>query len=96
MSILIDTGVLYAYFNPFDAYHDTVKNLFDTYVFNDENVLFLFVNPTIVNLVQEDVLLVLVGDKDSVLRQIGLTNHLGAADAVNVSMASLYGRTYFT
>lgn len=115
-SILIDTGVLYAYFNPFDAYHATVKNLFDTYVFNNEDVLFLFVNPTIINeivnlaqralsqyliayphesdnftqkdketvrdkimrfvreLVQEDVLLVLDGDKDSVLRQIDLTN----------------------
>ncbi|GEM_PF-1900386 len=137
-SILIDTGVLYAYFNSFDAYHATVKNLFDTYVFNTEDVIFLFVNPTIVNeivnlaqraldqyliahpresenfaqpdkeavrdtimhfvhdLVQEDVLLILEGDKNSVLRQISLTNHLGAADAVNVSMASLYGISFMT
>ncbi|OXS56954.1 hypothetical protein B1A99_19050 [Cohnella sp. CIP 111063] len=137
-SILIDTGVLYAYFNPFDAYHTTVKNLFDTYVFSNEDVLFLFVNPTIVNeivnlaqralnqyliahphesenfsqpdkeavrdqimhfvrdLVQEDVLLVLDGDKESVLQQISLTNHLGAADAVNISMASLYGISFMT
>lgn len=48
------------------------------------------------DLVQEDVLLVLEGDKDSVLRQIDLTNHLGAADAVNVSMASLYGVSFLT
>lgn len=137
-SILIDTGVLYAYFNSFDAYHATVKNLFDTYVFNNENVLFLFVNPTIVNeivnlaqraldqyliahphesenfatrdkeavrdkimhfvrdLIQEEVLLILDGDKDCVLRQIDLTNDLSAADAVNVSMASLYGISFMT
>ncbi len=48
------------------------------------------------DLIKEDILLVLDGDKDSVLRQIGLTNHLGAADAVNVSMASLCGISFMT
>lgn len=136
--ILIDTGVIYAYYNEYDAYHQTVKNLFDTYVFGNEDVIFLFVNPTIINeivnlaqkpitqylkafphesdnftqqdeitirnkimnkvknLVQDEVLIVIEGDKDSVLKQIDITNILGAADAVNVSLANLYGISFMT
>ncbi|WP_150267507.1 PIN domain-containing protein [Paenibacillus tepidiphilus] len=137
-SILIDTGVLYAYYNEYDAYYDTIRDLFDTYVFGNEDVLFLFVNPTIVNeisnlaqnpldqflkafpteaskfnqsdkiatrdtimrgiydLIQQGVLNILDGDKDSVLKQIEITNNLGAADAVNASLAHLYGISFLT
>lgn len=39
--ILVDTGMLYAYYNQYDAYHATVKSLFDTYVFGNEDVVFV-------------------------------------------------------
>ncbi|MCD8510412.1 MAG: hypothetical protein LRY73_11480 [Bacillus sp. (in: Bacteria)] len=137
-SILIDTGVVYAYYNYYDAYHHTVRNLFDTHVFGNEDVLFLFVTPTIINeivnlaqkpldqylkaypnecstfnetdkkivrdeimkkikeLVKDDILNILDGDKESVLKQIEITNKLGAADAVNVSIAHMYGISFLT
>lgn len=47
--ILIDTGVWLAFYNQYDAYHSTVKRLFDKHVLHNEKNLFLYINPTIVN-----------------------------------------------
>lgn len=137
--ILVDTGMIYAYYNRYDAYHQTVKDFFDTYVFgNDESVVFLFVNPTIINeivnlaqkplqqylkayphetanfteadivavrdtimanvrdLIKDDVINVIDGTRDSALLQIDITNTLGAADAVNASIAHLYSLSFLT
>lgn len=136
--ILVDTGILFAYYNRYDAYYDAVKNLFRNYIFHDSANLFLYVNPTIVNeishlakdpfvkyikakpseaanltpldavkmeniivgnvkqLIQSHVLLVLDGDDTSVLKQLALYKKLGAADAVNASIANLFGTSFLT
>ncbi|MDF9663779.1 hypothetical protein [Bacillus wiedmannii] len=50
--ILVDTGVILALANEYDAWHNTVRNLFEKYILDDEldeKPLFLFVNPTILN-----------------------------------------------
>ncbi len=136
--ILIDTGILYAYYNKYDAYYSTVTKLFNEHILHNDNALFLYVNPLIVNeiahlardplkqylkshpteksnftasdrevvehgivdgvneLIENEVLLILEGDKDSVLKQISLYKELGAADAVNASIANLYGTSFLT
>lgn len=47
--ILVDTGILLALLNEYDTWNSTVKNLFDNHVFNNDNVLFLYINPCIQN-----------------------------------------------
>ncbi len=47
--ILIDTGILLALFNSKDGWFTTVNKLFEQHIFNAENILFLYVNPSIVN-----------------------------------------------
>lgn len=47
-------------------------------------------------LIKEDILNVLDGDKDSVLKQIKLSSKLGAADAVNATIADTYGINFLT
>lgn len=134
--ILLDTGIILAYLNKYDAWHTTIKNLFNNYIFNNDKVMFLFVNPCIVNevtflserplnnflkenkeisfskdekdkvkketmdtleqLIANEILLVLDGDKSSVLKQIQLSNDLGSADAVNASLANEYSINFLT
>jgi predicted nucleic acid-binding protein len=134
--ILIDSGVILAYLNAYDSWHNTVNELFEKYIFNNEdNVLFLYVNPTIVNEVthildkpavkyeekhgvvlsdadkanmaistadrlkqsiENEIFIVLEGNKASVLKQLEIFNTLGAVDAVNVSIANEYGISFLT
>ncbi|TYS18496.1 hypothetical protein FZC78_02860 [Rossellomorea vietnamensis] len=48
--ILVDTGIILALANEYDSWHNTVKNLFEQYVINeDDKPIFLFINPTILN-----------------------------------------------
>jgi predicted nucleic acid-binding protein len=136
--ILVDTGVLFAFYNPYDAYHSTVKQLFDKHILHNDKNLFLYINPTIVNeitylastplkkyltsfpdkandftnsdieniektitngikeLIENEVLSILDGDKESVIKQISLYKELGSADAVNASIANLYGISFLT
>jgi len=134
--ILVDTGIIFALANTYDAWYNTVTNLFDKHVFNNSNALFLYVNPTIINevthlsekplekylekhpnevftqedinnvrdsiadklkdLIENEILLVLDGNNESVLKQIELYKDLGSADAVNLSIANLYGISFLT
>ena len=47
--ILLDTGVILALLNQYDAWHSTIKNLFDNFVFNSPVELSLYIHPGIVN-----------------------------------------------
>lgn len=134
--ILLDTGILLAYLNEYDAWHTTVKKLFDNHIFGNDKVIFLFVNPTMINevlhlgkeplkkyiekhpstcidtdeskrvqkhinntittLVQHDVLNVLDSDKDTLVKQIEISDDLGAGDAVHASIANEYGINFLT
>ncbi|KZB91761.1 hypothetical protein A2U94_09775 [Bacillus sp. VT 712] len=136
--ILIDTGILFAYYNEYDAYYNTVTSLFMNHILENDNNMFLYVNPTIVNevtnlaskplkqylkafpektqdfseqdeqvlekkivsnlqtLIENEVLLVLEGDKESTLAQIQTYSILGSADSVNASIANLYGTSFLT
>jgi predicted nucleic acid-binding protein len=47
-------------------------------------------------LIENEVLLILDGDKESTLKQIELSTSLGAADAVNASIANQYGTSFLT
>jgi predicted nucleic acid-binding protein len=134
--ILIDTGIILAFYNKYDAYYTTVTNLFNTHILNNNNNVFLYINPTVINeiahlaktplkqylkkfpgessnftagdiekltsniidgvkeLIEHEVLLILDGDKESALKQIELSVPLGAVDAVNASIANLYGTSF--
>lgn len=136
--ILVDTGVLFALLNEYDAWHQTVNNLFDNYVFDNDDVLFLYINPCIQNeltnlldgskllkfyeekypelaitkedveqieansisalekLIENEVLIVLNSNKESSLQQLKLFKELGAADAINVTLANEYGISFLT
>lgn len=136
--ILIDTGIILGYYNKYDAYYSTVTNLFQNYILNNNNNMFLYINPTVINeinhlaktplkhylkkfpneartlstddvekltnnivdgvkeLIENEVLLILDGDKESTLKQIELSAPLGAVDAVNASIANLYGTSFLT
>lgn len=134
--ILLDTGILLAYLNEYDAWFSTVKKLFEKHIFNNDKTMFLFVNPGIIDetthvskaplkyylkshpkeliaageasrvtgqvlnslqtLIENDVLLVLDGDKNSVLKQMKLSEKLGSADAQNASLADAFGINFIT
>lgn len=136
--ILVDTGILFAYFNEYDAYFETISGLFLNHILNNQKSLFLYINPTIIDevthlaktplkqylkshesetsnftnddhttlqdkityqvreLVEKEVLLVLDGDRNSVLKQLDLYKQLGSADAANASIANLYGTSFLT
>ncbi|BFT69314.1 PIN domain-containing protein [Paenibacillus sp. P36] len=133
--ILVDTGILLALASSHDPWHETVKELFDNYIFPEGELILLYTNPLVVNevlhlstrslknfterfgimfsdadrhdleafienmltiFIEEGILKVLEGDKDSVLHQIKLKKHLGSADAANVSLANLYGTNFLT
>jgi predicted nucleic acid-binding protein len=134
--ILVDTGILLALFNKNDGWFTTVNGLFEKYVFNNDNAIFLYVNPCIINettylakkpfdrylkshptetfsedeivtatdniineineLVKNEVLMVLDGNKDTVLKQIELCKYMGDADSLNVSIANEYGISLLT
>lgn len=47
-------------------------------------------------LIDEEILIVLDGDKSSVLKQIELYKELGSADAVNASLANEFGMNFLT
>lgn len=48
--ILVDTGILFALLNEHDAWYKTVNKLFDNFIFNNnDDVLFLYINPCIQN-----------------------------------------------
>ncbi|MDR1689547.1 MAG: hypothetical protein LBS21_13200 [Clostridiales bacterium] len=134
--ILIDSGVILAYLNAYDSWHNTVTELFDNHIFNNvDNVLFLYVNPTIINEVthlltkpaiqyekkhgvtlsdtdkesmlistaaklkqsiENEIFLILDGNKASILKQLEVFNTLGAVDAVNASIANEFGISFLT
>jgi predicted nucleic acid-binding protein len=136
--ILIDTGIILGFYNKFDAYYTTITNLFQNHILNNDNNMFLYINPTVINeinhlaktplkqylkrfpnksnsfssddvqkltsniieglkeLIENDVLLILDGDKESTLKQIELSAPLGAVDAVNASIANLYNTSFLT
>lgn len=136
--ILIDTGIILGYYNKYDAYYTTVTKLFEDHILNNDNNMFLYINPTVINeinhlaktplkqylksfphesrnfttsdkdvltnnivkgvkeLIENEVLLILDGDKESALKQIDLSDSLGAVDAVNASIANLYGTSFLT
>jgi len=136
--ILVDTGVLFALLNKYDAWHKTVNDLFNNFVFNNDDVLFLYINPCIQNeltnlidssklikfydekypqlaitkedveqietnsvlalekLLGNEVLIVLNSNKESLLQQLKLFKELGAADAINVTLANEYGISFLT
>lgn len=54
------------------------------------------IKDSIKELIEEEVLLVLDGDKQSVLKQLELGDKLGAADALNASIANEYGINLLT
>jgi predicted nucleic acid-binding protein len=134
--ILIDSGILLAYTNEYDAWHNTVDGLFQNFILNNDNPLFLYINPRIVDevthlahkpleqylkkhssesftaieiseaekkvsnvireLIENDILLVLDGNKASILQQIELYKKLGSTDALNVAIANEYGISFLT
>ena len=47
--ILLDTGVILAFLNKYDAWHKTVAELFDKHIIGNDTAIFLYVNPTLVN-----------------------------------------------
>ena len=134
--VLLDTGILLALFNKYDGWFTTVNNLFEKHIFGNDNALFLYVNPCIVNettylakepfknylkshrseiftqsdanaltdsiineidyLIKNEILLVLDGNKETVIKQISLCKYLGDADALNLSIANEYGTSFLT
>ena len=47
--ILVDTGVLLAYLNKYDTWYNTVSELFQNHILNDDSAVFLYINPCILN-----------------------------------------------
>lgn len=47
--IYIDTCVLLALFSNIDSWHETVKQLFDNYIFPEEVVVLLYISPLVVD-----------------------------------------------
>jgi len=134
--VLVDTGILLALFNKNDSWFTTVNELFEKHIFNNDNAIFLYVNPCIINettylakkpfnnylkshpsetfseneiisatdsiinevneLIKNEVLLILDGNKDTVLKQIELCKDLGDADSLNVAIANEYGISFLT
>lgn len=47
--ILVDTGVLLAYLNNYDAWSKVVTDLFNNYILQSNKTLFLYINPCILN-----------------------------------------------
>ncbi|PWX37194.1 hypothetical protein CYK80_12375 [Clostridium perfringens] len=133
--VLVDTGIILAYLNEYDTWHNTVKNLFENHILNNDETIFLFVNPCIINevtflkdkpinnylkktgnrvnmeevqrvskavleglniMVDNEILEIIDGDKNSVKKQIELSDFLGSADAVNASIANAYGINFLT
>lgn len=49
--ILVDTGILLAYLNSYDAWSEVVTKLFDDHILteNSDKVLFLYINPCVLN-----------------------------------------------
>lgn len=49
--ILVDTGVLLAYLNSYDAWYDVVTELFDQYILSEDSdkTVFLYINPCVLN-----------------------------------------------
>lgn len=133
--VLVDTGIILAYLNEYDTWHNTVKKLFEDHILNNDKTIFLFINPCIVNevtflknkpiefyqknnnvklskdeiqrvnksvlenlhiMVDNEILEILDGDKNTVKQQIELSDFLGSADAVNASIANAYGINFLT
>ncbi|MFF5400933.1 hypothetical protein ACFY5J_27025 [Peribacillus butanolivorans] len=47
--LLLDTGIVLAYLNSYDSWHNTVKNFFDTEITGKDLSLYLYVTQNIVN-----------------------------------------------
>ncbi|PTQ57319.1 MAG: hypothetical protein BSOLF_1870 [Candidatus Carbobacillus altaicus] len=47
-------------------------------------------------LIEDEILYVLDGNEESVIKQIELSKALGSADAVNASIADLFGTSFLT
>lgn len=139
--ILLDTGIILALANEYDAWHNTVNNLFETHILSDEDdenskAIFLFVNPLIINevthlagrplesyrrkkpkedfsninpekvvdetisnieeLIDNEVFLVIDGNREAVMEQFKLYKDLGSADAANVAIANQHSLNFLT
>ena len=133
--ILLDTGIILAFLNSKDAWHKTVSELFSNHIIDNDNVIFLYVNPTSVNevtflsdkplqryaertglnitnedilksgkdtveglkkLIDSEIVFILEGNKESVLKQLSIYEKLGDADAVYASIANEYGISFLT
>ena len=134
--ILLDTGVILALLNQYDAWHATVRNLFNSYVFNSMVNLSLYIHPGIVNevthlsgkpleqymtkhqqlsfsrsdieiittdtlqkirdFIDQEILIVLEGNKKILLRQIDHCRYFGAMDSMTVAMSHEYGISLLT
>lgn len=47
--ILVDTGILLAFLSSYDTWHKTVSELFNNHILNNKKVLFLYINPCVLN-----------------------------------------------
>jgi hypothetical protein len=134
--IMLDTCIILALLNKFDAWHATVKTLFDTHIFKEEKTLSLYTHSGVVNevtflsgkplqqyiknhpsesfsteyiqnttqdtiygvrqLIDKEVLLLLVGNKNSMLRQIDYSLYFGSMDALTISLIEEYGISLMT
>jgi predicted nucleic acid-binding protein len=133
--VLLDTSVILAFLNRYDSWHETVAKLFEEYIIESVNTVFLYVNPTLINevtylsgkpimqyarandlnvaandvlqskratvkdlrkLIEDEIVIILEGNKESVLKQIDIHERVGDADAVYVSLANEYGISFLT
>ena len=47
--ILVDTGILLAYLNSYDAWSTVVTELFNKHILTEDKTLFLYINPCVLN-----------------------------------------------
>ncbi|MCM1258106.1 MAG: hypothetical protein NC307_09675 [Roseburia sp.] len=108
--ILVDTGILLAYLNSYDAWSKVVTELFNKHILaeNLNKTLFLYINPCVLNEIMN-----LTGKHKTIeyymrkhsskrfteeeyLRQMNTYKELGSADSFNVSLANDYGISFLT
>ncbi|MFZ3372249.1 MAG: hypothetical protein WA131_04390 [Desulfitobacteriaceae bacterium] len=133
--ILLDTNIIYAFLNPYDSWHSTVKNLFNNHIFPSNVKLYLYTHSSIVNevtylsrdplkkysehhgtifseqdiaqsvndildktkqLIEQDILLLLESNKESIYKQIDFAMYFGAMDSLIVSLVNEYGMSLLT
>lgn len=133
--ILLDTNIIYAFLNPFDAWHTTIKNLFNSHILTSNVKLYLYTHSSIVNevtylsrdplnnyskhygaifseqditqsvndildktkqLIEQDVVLLLESNKESIYKQVDYAMYFGAMDSLIISLVNEYGISLLT